>query len=68
MEITINTPFTFGQTVYLKTDKEQSERMIIRMIIHNTGHILYDVVCGSSTSWHYEMELSAEKNQLLSFA
>ncbi len=68
MEMTIKTNFSFGQTVYLKTDKEQSERFITEMLVYPSLHINYKVACGSSQSWHYDFELSAEKNQLLALS
>lgn len=51
--------------MYLKTDREQSPRMITSFTCFRNGEIVYNVVCGSYKSEHYEFELSAEVNVLL---
>lgn len=52
--------YEMGQMVYVKTDKDQSERMIIG-IFFQPGTVRYDVNPGG---WYYEMELTTEKNVL----
>jgi len=59
----IENKFELGQTVYLKTDNDQSERMVIGISVRPSG-LLYELSFGSVCSWHYEMEISEEKNVL----
>jgi len=55
--------FDMGQEVFLKTDREQYPRMITGYKV-SPGGITYEVSCGTLTSWHYDFELSIEKNIL----
>lgn len=57
--------FTWGQEVYLKTDREQSPRMVLSFTVFKSGEVMYNLVCGSYKSEHFEFELSAEVNVLL---
>lgn len=61
----IENKFDLGQIVYLKTDNDQSERMIISISVRQGG-ILYELSFGSVCSWHYEMEIMEEKDILKS--
>jgi hypothetical protein len=61
----IESGFDIGQVVYLKTDKEQAERMITGIMIRPSG-ISYAISCGASESWHYEFEIVEEKNIVIS--
>lgn len=51
------TTYTFGDTVYLKTDPDQSSRMVIVIRLTPNGPI-YQVACGTTCSDHYEIELT----------
>jgi hypothetical protein len=53
--------YELGQMVYIKTDKEQMRRMVVSISFRPTG-VLYELNCGVSNSWHYEMEVSEEKD------
>lgn len=59
----IDNKYEIGQIVFLKTDKEQLERLIIGINISSLG-IIYRVVNGAIETYHYEMELLEEKNIL----
>lgn len=57
----IKNEFEFGQTVYLKTDEEQKERIITGFVIRPNG-LLYYVACGTGETPHYAVELTTEKD------
>ena len=57
----INTKFNIGDMVYLKTDPEQLERMVYAIDIRQTG-LLYSLCCGTSTSNHYDFEMTTDKD------
>ena len=50
-----------GEFVYLKTDRDQFERMVTGYCVRQNG-ITYELSLGSTTSWHYDFEISAEKD------
>lgn len=56
----IDNEFQLGQTVYLKTDMEQLPRMVTLIQVNPLGHLYY-LSCGPISSWHYEIEISAER-------
>ena len=60
----IENKFEIGQTVYLKTEKDQSARMVVRLLLTPNG-ILYFLVCGTVESAHYEIEISDKVNVVL---
>lgn len=53
-----------GDVVYLKTDSEQLPRIVYCFKVYKND-MLYEIVCGTITSAHYEFELSTEKNVLI---
>lgn len=57
----IDNIYEIGQVVYLKTDTEQIPRIVISIYVYKGGELLYKVASGTSTSEHYEFELSKEK-------
>lgn len=59
----IESKYDIGEIVYLKTDKEQSER-IITAIMWTEG-IRYELKSGIVSNWHYEFEITVEKNVLI---
>jgi len=61
----INNKFNIGDTVYVKTDIDQSPG-IITCIQVNPGDILYSVSRNSSTSHFYDFELSYDRDILIS--
>lgn len=61
----INNEFELGQTVYLKTDPDQYQRMVIKLSIGINNDLMYGVSCGPDFTWHYEEELYITKNVLI---
>lgn len=61
--IKLNVEFKIGDTVYLKTDPEQYERLVIAYIVENKD-ISYQLACGEDQSIHSDYEISAEKDEL----
>ena len=59
--MTINNAFSIGDTVYLRTDSEQEERIVTGLLIRLEG-IIYYVTQGTSESSHYDFELTAERD------
>jgi hypothetical protein len=62
---TITTKYSFGDTVYLKTDPEQFPRMVTGFDVKPNG-ILYLLSLGTANSYHFDMEISVEKDVLKS--
>jgi hypothetical protein len=61
MEIKINVQFKIGQSVYLRTDTDQEQRIVTGYMI-TRNDVLYDLVCGIVNSTHYGFEISTDKN------
>ena len=57
-------PFQIGDRVYLVTDKEQKERIITGMMVRVTG-VSY-IVCMSDEveTYHYDIELSHDRDEV----
>jgi hypothetical protein len=64
MSRVIDNKYDFGEIVYLKTDKEQSPRIVYCFKVYQ-NEILYELACGTQTSSHYEYEISKEPNVIL---
>ena len=64
--IKIDNKFNIGDIVYLKTDKEQEERIVCGITIYNKGELMYKLSCGLDDSSHYEFEITNQKNVLKS--
>lgn len=62
----IQTELDIGQSVYLKTDPDQYERLITAIIIEPSD-ILYEISLGVEVSRHYFFEISLESNNLKLF-
>jgi hypothetical protein len=60
----IENKFNFGDVVYLKTDNTQQPRIMTGMSVRATC-ITYELTCGVSTSWHWDFEISYEKDLVL---
>lgn len=61
----IDNKYTFGDIVYLATDVDQSPRIVTEVIVAKDS-ILYELSCGERCSNHYDIEITSEKNVLLS--
>lgn len=53
--------YDIGQIVYLKTDIDQRER-IVQEIKFDYAGALYTIMFGTETSYHYDIELSTQRN------
>jgi hypothetical protein len=62
--MTINNKYAIGQIVYLTTDTEQKQRLIVGILIYPST-IKYIVCSGENETSHYDMEISATKNILI---
>lgn len=60
----IEVAFDIGQVVYLKTDTAQNPRIVFSYKVSNSD-TLYELACGTITSIHYDFEISAEINVVL---
>ena len=65
MKTTVSHEFNFGQLVYLKTDPEQFQRMVIGIRVYADKSIVYDLAFGTNSSCHHEVEISEEKDVIL---
>ena len=53
--------YEFGDVVYLKTDPDQRERIVTGLLIRNT-HVMYELSYNEITSFHFDVEISKERN------
>lgn len=60
----IKNKYNIGNYVFLKTDVDQRPRLVTEILINHVGP-QYKVVLGDTCSWHYEIEMSMEKNVLM---
>ena len=60
-----DTIFNIGNIVFLKTDSEQKERIVTGFIVRQ-NYISYNINCGTEESWHYDFEMTIEKDVLKS--
>lgn len=59
----LNVEYEQGEIVYLRTDNEQLPRIIMGYRVQNmSSTILYDLMCGTLQSCHYELELTRERS------
>jgi hypothetical protein len=63
----IENKFELGQMVYLKSDPEQRERIVTQITVGGNMSIRYGLNCGTMETWHYDIELSTEKDQIKQF-
>jgi len=60
----IDVEFEIGEVVYLKTDIDQHQRIVTAIQITASG-VLYRLAFGAADTWHYDIEISTEKNVLV---
>lgn len=60
----IDNKYEFGDIVFLKTDRDQFERIVIGIKVSPLG-ITYRVALGAIETDHYEMEMSVDKNIII---
>ena len=63
MVITVEIKYNIGQTVYLKTDNQQLERIVYKYVVYR-NEVLYGLTFGTQISEHYDFELTADRDQL----
>jgi hypothetical protein len=61
----IDNKFNIGQEVYLKTDTDQRLRIVTAIIVRPDSCYSYELTCGTDSRWHYDFEITAEKNVLI---
>jgi hypothetical protein len=61
----IENKFKMWDSVYLITDVDQKKRLVTAILIRGAG-LMYELSCGSSTSWHHQNEISIEQDILIS--
>ena len=59
----IDNKFNIGDRVYLETDKEQNEMIVTGLNVRHS-HVTYALSCGTDETYHYDFEISVEKNVL----
>ena len=62
--MTLTTLYENGQIVFLITDVDQVERIITCIQVAANAHIMYQLSCGTVSSWHYECEIATNKDIL----
>jgi hypothetical protein len=53
--------FDIGDSVYLKTDPEQAERLVTGISVRQNG-ITYAISHLTTETWHYDFEISKERD------
>lgn len=61
--IQITFEYSFGDSVYIKTDPNQMEHQITGFTVRPAG-ILYGCSVNGDESWHYNFELSNEQDMV----
>lgn len=62
----IDEKFNMGDIVYLKTDVDQKPRMVTGYKIKPNSELLYCLSCAEDETMHYLMEITIEKDLLVS--
>lgn len=57
--------FDLGDSVYLRTDFDQYERLVTGVNIREGG-VSYCLACGPNESWHYAFEITRERDLMKS--
>lgn len=65
MPILIRCRFDYGQIVYVKTDIAQDPRQVIGVQGTADGGMLIKLSTDGDVTWHYECEISEEKDLVL---
>ena len=65
MGILVRCKFNYGQVVYVKTDITQDPRQVIGVQGTADGGMLIKLTIDGDASWHYECEISEEKDIML---
>jgi hypothetical protein len=65
MAIIVRCKFDYGQVVYVKTDVDQDPRQVIGVQGTADGGMLIKLTIDGDASWHYECEITEEKDIML---
>ena len=68
MAIMVRCKFDYGQVVYVKTDINQDPRQVIGVQGTADGGMLIKLTIDGDASWHYECEISEEKDVVLAMS
>jgi len=61
----IENKFNISDIVYLKTDREQEPHVLCSIEV-TPGDLMYKIAIGTTTSSHYDFELTKEKQLVIS--
>lgn len=57
----VNNEYNIGDTVYIKTDKDQDPGMITAILLRNGDYIVYEVTRDETVRWYCDFELTYDK-------
>lgn len=60
----INNKFNLQDCVFLITDEDQKTRIVTGFQV-SSNEIIYRLAQGTNESWHFDYEISKEKNYLI---
>lgn len=63
-KIKIEIDFDIEETVFLKTDAAQQERIVTSITLLPNGLAIYNLACGELSTEHYSFEITSEKDVL----
>lgn len=58
----VDTLYDIGEFVYLKTDHEQKQGIITQICIKGRSLVAYEITFGQNPSWHYDFEMTKERD------
>lgn len=61
----IENKYNIGEKVFLVTDSDQLERLVTAIQI-SPNNLLYRLINNITETWHFEFEISKEKNFVMS--
>ena len=64
-KMTVEFKYGFGDIVYLKTDLDQTPRIVLQINISPKDSVTYQLGSGDYSSWHFEIEISIKKDILV---
>lgn len=65
MGVIVRCKFDYGQIVFVKTDINQDPRQVIGVQGTADGGMLIKLTTDGEISWHYECEITEEKDVML---
>lgn len=61
----LNEQFKLGDIVYLKSDPDQLLRVVCGIMVRPGGVNMYYLSCGLDETAHYDLEITADRNILI---